>query len=86
MTEFGDQNDPNHEAGEAALHSFGWFAGAVVLAITLGVVVSADRVRTGAASTTSSTTSAMMSTVPLQGNPATSPGSTTSQPAMPHPL
>jgi hypothetical protein len=32
MTEFGDQNDPNHEAGAAVRDSFGWFAGAVVLA------------------------------------------------------
>jgi hypothetical protein len=59
MTEFGDQNDSDHEAAEINRRSFSWVAGVVVLAIILGLVVGVDHGRT-VVSSNDSATAAMM--------------------------
>ena len=83
MTEFGDQNDTDHESGEANPHSFDWIAGVVVLGIVLGLVVGVDHGRKVATSNDSAT-AAMMAAAPLHGSPIL--GLTSPRPATPNRL
>ena len=83
MTEFGDQNDTDHESEAADRHSFDWIAGVVVLGIVLGLVVGVDHGRKVATSNDSAT-AAMMAAAPLHGSPI--PGLTSPRPATPNRL